>query len=122
MTRAHRLRNGTMISLLGCLLLSTPVLAQTGGVGGSVNGGAAPAPGSEAGIPAGIPVIPGTVENAAPAKGTYGGMESTPRGTFGTRPNCSLSGPNCYNLNSFPQEMPSPPPAPPDNDRSAPHN
>lgn len=124
MTRARRLRNGTMISLLGCLLLSTPVLAQTGGVGGSVNGGAAPAPGSEAGIPAGIPVIPGTVENAVPAKpsGTYGGMETTPRGTFDGSSNCSLSGPNCYNLNSYPQEMPFPPPASPDNDRSAPHS
>src|ERR1700679_3132389 len=71
MTRARRSRSGAMISLLGCLLLSTPVLAQTGGGGGSVNGGAAPAVG-----PAGFPIIPGTVANAAPTNrsGTYGGM------------------------------------------------
>jgi len=110
MTHARQSRSRAMISLLGCLLLSTPVLAQTGGVGGSVNGGAAPAPG-----PVGIPIIPGTVQNAAPANppGGYGGMDSTSDPTFGTNPNCSLSGPNCYNLNSFPQEMPTPPPAPP---------
>ena len=107
MTRTRRSRRGIMVSLLGCLLLSTPALAQTGGAGGSVNGGAAPSPG-----PVGIPVIPGTVANAAPANqpGTYGGMESPRGSTLGTTPNCSMSGPNCYNLNGFPQEMPSPPP------------
>src|ERR1700678_1152453 len=98
-----------MISLLGCFLLSTPVLAQTGGPGGSVNSGAAPEVG-----PVGIPVIPGTVENEAPANppGTYGGMGSPSE--VGTNPICS--GPNCYNLNSYPQELPTPPPAPPHSD------
>jgi hypothetical protein len=110
MTNAHQSWSCTMISLLGCLLLSTPVLAQTGGAGGSVNGGATPSPG-----PVGIPIIPGTVANAAPTNepGTYGGMEAPRDSALGTNPNCSLSGPNCYNLNGFPQEMPMPPPEPP---------
>lgn len=109
MTRARGVRSGAMISLLGCLLLSTPVLAQTGGAGGSVNGGAAPAVG-----PVGFPVIPGTVANAAPTDrpGTYGGMgDSAPAATPAVTPTCA--GPNCYNVNSYPQEMPTPPPEAP---------
>ncbi|HTW34422.1 MAG TPA: hypothetical protein VMD53_07385 [Rhizomicrobium sp.] len=116
MMRTRQSRTGAMISLLGCLMVSTAVLAQTGGASGAVNGGAGPSPGSEAGVAVGMPVIRGTTESAAPPvnrTGTYGGMGATSgRPPTVTNPNCTVSGPNCYNLDTFPQEMPSPPPQP----------
>lgn len=109
MNRTHQSRAPAMISLLGCLLLSTPMLAQTGGAGGSVNGGAAPSPGSEAGLAIGMPALP---TPPASQPGTYGTLQSAPGdNTTGVNPNCSMSGPNCYSLSGFPQVMPTPPPS-----------
>ncbi|HUB85146.1 MAG TPA: hypothetical protein VL971_05590 [Rhizomicrobium sp.] len=108
MTRISSSRAGAMISLLGGLLLSTQVLAQTGGAGGSVNGGPVAAP-SGMGAPAAAEAAPGTIpgsDGTAPAPqktGTYGGMG----------PDCPATGPNCYAAPGNPGVNPPPTDTPP---------
>ena len=108
MTRTSQSRTGVMVSLLGCLLLSTPVLAQTGGAGGSVNGGPTTSPSGVGapGLPDAAPgTIPGSDGTAAVPRqpGTYGGMG----------PDCPAAGPSCYPPASNPAVTPQPTDTPP---------
>lgn len=108
MTRMSPSRVSAMISLLGGLLLSTQVLAQTGGAGGSVNGGPTVSP-SGVGAPALPDATPGTItgsDGTAPAPeehGTYGGMG----------PDCPSAGPTCYPPANNPGVNPPPTNTPP---------
>jgi len=85
MTHASQPRIGALVSLAGCLLLATPVFAQTGGRGGSVNGGDSISP-SGIGSPTSTPIISGPAEpqdeslapQVANPPGTYGGMGPQP--------------------------------------------
>ncbi|HUO91269.1 MAG TPA: hypothetical protein VMU22_00020 [Rhizomicrobium sp.] len=86
MTHAFCLRAGAAMSVLCCVLMATPVFAQTGGRGGTVNGGDSLSP-SGVGSPTGTPIITGPAEpqdeSLAPAvanpPGTYGGMGPAPQ-------------------------------------------
>ena len=103
MTHTSHSRIGATIMLVGGLFLSTTVLAQTGGPGGSVNGGLSVSPMSNFAVPgpAAAPALPNnTVPSAAPvgdsmmnesAPGTYGGMGPT----TSTRWYCNAQGTSC---------------------------